>query len=113
MPADVIERLHKMSRRSPDIPALEFANRAGVPIDDDDDDDDDDSDFDDDADAWDDDDNSNFDPTIANADDQVAGVNLYQDIEPEEFDEFEQNEALENVEKILDPPNLEQEIHNI
>ena len=39
MPADVIDRLHKMSRRSRDLPALEFANRAGVPIDDDNDDD--------------------------------------------------------------------------
>ena len=45
MPADVIERLHKTSRWSPDLPTLEFANRAGVPIEDDDDDD---SDYDDD-----------------------------------------------------------------
>ena len=112
MPADVIDRLHKMSRRSPDIPALEFANRAGVPIDDGDDDDDD-SDFEDDDDAWNEDDHSNFDPTIANADDQIAGVDLDQDIEPEEFDEFEQNEAVENVEEIMDPPNLEQAIQNI
>ena len=105
---DVIERLHKMSRRSPELPALEFANRAGLPIDDDNDD----SKYDDDNGWGDDDDYPDLDPDIEPVDDQITGVNLEQDLEPEELDEFEQIVELENVEH-LDPPEIEQEIQNI
>jgi hypothetical protein len=107
MPANIINRLHKMSRRSPNLPALEFANRAGVSIDDDDndseydeDDDDNDIEYDEDDDDWgDDNDNPNLDPAIEPVDDQIAVVDLDQVLGSEEFDKFEQNVELENMEK--------------
>jgi Reverse transcriptase (RNA-dependent DNA polymerase) len=111
MPADVIDRIHKMSRRSPDTPALEFANGAGVSIDDDDDDDDSDYD-DDDDDAWHDDDTANFDPTVDMADDQIAGVDLDQVPEQEELEEVQQNEN-QNVPEIMNPPLFDHEIQNV
>jgi Reverse transcriptase (RNA-dependent DNA polymerase) len=78
MPADVVDRVHKMSRRDLELTPLEFADRHGVLIPDDDDDsvsddDDDDDDFDpNDAPADDDDSDSWVDGQIAGVDDEIV-----------------------------------------
>ena len=117
MPADVIDRIHKMSRRARDLPALQFADPAGVPIDDDDSDDDDDSAYDDanddgqdgndnDGDLNNDDENAGNDADAVNDDnfdwienDPIAGVNDEDPVdehtaepEPEELEEIEEPE---------------------
>ena len=74
MPADVVQRVNRLSRRPLGLTALEFADRAGVPIADEDDDhednddDDDDNDFDPDDDDDDDNDDDDDDAIIAGVD---------------------------------------------
>ncbi len=71
IPADVVQRVNRLSRRPLGLTALEFANRAGVPLlDDGEPDDDNTHDADDDVD--DDDDDNDFDPDAD--DDMIAGV---------------------------------------
>ncbi|KAI2510113.1 Reverse transcriptase (RNA-dependent DNA polymerase) [Fragilaria crotonensis] len=81
IPADVIDRVHKLSRRDLELTPLEFSDRAGVLIPDDDDDandddDDDDDDFDpnDDPANDDDDDDDWIDGQIAGVDDEIVEI---------------------------------------
>ena len=91
MPADVIDRMHKLSRRDLELTPLEFADRAGVliPDDDDDMDDDDDDDFDPNDDPADDDVDDWIDGQIAGVDDELV----------------ESVEAIQNLEEIGDGTN--------
>ena len=84
IPADVIDRVHKLSRRDLELTPLEFSNREGMIIPDDNNDtndDDDDDDFDpnddpanDDDDDDDDDDDNWIDGQIAGVDDEIVEI---------------------------------------
>ena len=106
MPADVIDRVHKLSRRELKLTPLEFADRAGVLIPDDDDDLDDDDDDDDDFDPDD-------DPIEADVDDwidgQIAGVDGENIGNEENIDD---NEMAENAETDVVVGNEETLIEN-
>jgi hypothetical protein len=89
MPADVVTRIHRLSRRPLALTAIEFANRAGVPLDDDDDDDaahadgeDDDNDEDD----------NDYDPAVDDA--NIAGVHDDDDETLDDEDDGADDDAL-------------------
>ena len=102
MPADVIVRVHKLSRRELALTLLEFSDRAGVLIpdkdDDLDDDDDDDDNFDPNDDPIDEDVDNWIDGQIAGVDDE-GNIGNEEDIgnEDEIIDEIIENEETDNV----------------
>jgi hypothetical protein len=121
MPADVVQRVDRLCRRPLGIPALEFADRAGVIADHDlapdaavydandaDDDDDDDIDYDPDADNDDaliagvDDDNDNDNAIEENLDimDNINNLELALELEMDDGDVFDANDN--DIEPIAD-----------
>ncbi len=99
MPADVIDRVHKLSRHDLELPPLEFADRTGVLIPDNDDAFEDDDDFDpnddpvnDDVDDW-------IDGQIAGVDDELVEEN------DEAFHDADNLEEQEDAHEIMTEEN--------
>jgi hypothetical protein len=79
MPADVVTRIHRLSRRPLALTAIEFADRTGVPLDDDDGEDDDADDDD-------------YDPAVDDA--NIAGVHDDNDDAIDDEDDGTDDDAL-------------------
>ncbi len=79
MPADVVTRIHRLSRRSLALTAIEFADWTGVPLDDDDGEDDDADDND-------------YDPAVDDA--NIAGVHDDNDDAIDDEDDGADDDAL-------------------
>ncbi|KAI2495309.1 hypothetical protein MHU86_19208 [Fragilaria crotonensis] len=109
IPADVIDRVHRLSRRDLELTPLEFSDRAGVLIpdnDDDGDDGDDANDEDDDGDDFDpnddpdDDDDDWIDGQIAGVDDEIVEI-VEENIPPDVAIEEDANEIINMDDEVI------------